>query len=659
MADVKQVEEIGLALQERKKAQDETMNEEDPDFDPSLTENESWILHCSVDDGNWRHALDRLSLQEVFHLLKVEKRESARKKLSRRKRKLMGDLGITEESLLPQSSPGRTYVKPESWDNEGFRKRVSDSLRSADYFDVDVALIMLPEELNVLAKYQYRRDTKPERLIASILTKGVLEVITLQNAIVDDKSVYYIIDGHTRYLAWLKAREQDPSISVPNFRVLQISDADAAQVAVELNRFQENLSDEDMHALVIRMVEEAGVKQTDIAEQLGMSTSYISDIVAAFHKVPTVARQLIEAGNWTVKHGRMLSRLHEYPKDQMRVFKQALRYDDSAAKLEERVKKALLSLNFVKSATKDISKVAEEVQEDGQIVGTVTEGQVYSIHNKLLEKHGSRSDKYGRGYVLKDGNIEATVPESQVRKLLQNAGFEIVEEKKAVSSDSSTADQQVVKKKPTMPSKEHLMDDPSKKCFCPVCKGPTHPVVVKELGFAIKSYHYDYATGRGGVAHKHCVLVGKIAEKKKTLLSLEKQLAAESLTKLFSKKESDLKTLNNEAHAIYKSELERRKQVWRDKHLPKPSKTRKKGTKVGDVVSLKPKDPIAVLQKLRKKQPDLVAQKYWDPYERYLKKEEGYQTQRQIYEGNSDLSKGSVFRAFKKLEKAIEEEAAL
>lgn len=655
MADVKQVEEIGLSLQERKKAQDE-MEEEDIDRDRSLTDNENWILNCSVDDGNWRSALERLSFQEVIHLLKVEKRETARKKLNRRKRKLMEDLGITDESLLPQSSPGRTYVKPESWDNEGFRQRVNDSLRSADYFDVDIALIMLPKELNVLAKYQYRRDTKPERLVASILAKGVLEVITLQKAIVNDEIVYYIIDGHTRYLAWLKAREQDPSIPVPNFRTLEIDDADAAQVAVELNRFQENLSEEDMYALVIRMVEEAGVKQTDIAEQLGMSTSYISDIVAAFHKVPTEARRMIEAGNWTVKHGRMLSRLHEHPKAQMRIFKQALRYDDSAAKLEERVKKTLLSQDFVEKATKDISKVVDEVHDDGQIVGTVTEDQVYSIHNKLLEKHGTRSGSYGRGYVLADGKVEATVPESQVRKILQEAGYEIVKKEEAVST---TPDQQVVKKKPKMPSKEELMDDPYKRCICPICKGPTHPVVVKELGFVVNQRYYDRNTGKSGTAHAHCYLMKEIAQSKEYLLKLEKKLAAESLQKLFSKKKSNLETLNNEAHAIYKAELERRKQAWRDKNLPKPARTKKKGTKVGEPVSKKPKDPIVVLQKLRKKQPDLVAQKYWDPYERYLKKEEGYQTQRQIFENDSGLSKGSVFRAFKKLEKAISEEVAL
>lgn len=655
MADVKTTEDIGLALQERKKAQDEKMNE-DIDSDPNLTDNENWILNCSVDDGNWRHALERLSFQEVIHLLKVEKRETARKKLNRRKRKLMEDLGITEESLLPQSSPGRTYVKPESWDNEGFRERVADILRSADYFDVDPTLIMLPEELNVMAKYQYRRDTNPERLVASILAKGVLEVITLQSATVDDKIAYYIIDGHTRYLAWLKAKEHDPNIMVPNFRVLQIDDADAAQVAVELNRFQENLSEEDMYALVIRMVEEAGVKQTDIAEQLGMSTSYISDIVAAFHKVPTEARRLIEAGNWTVKHGRMLSRLHEHPKDQMRIFKQALRYYDSAAKLEERVKKALLSKAFFEKATKDISKIVDEVHDDGQIVGTVTEEQVYSIHNKLLKKHGSPSSSFRRDYALVDGNVEATVPESQIRKILQDAGYEIVKKEESVPT---TTDQKVVKKKLTMPPKEELMDDPYKRCICPICKGPTHPVVVKKLGFAVKERHYTYATGKSGTAHRHCFLVNSIAEIKKKLQSFEKELAGESLNKLFSKKGSDLKKLNDEAHAIYKVELERRKQVWRDKNLPKPSKTRKKGTKVGEPVSKKPKDPIAVLQKLRKKQPDLVAMKYWDPYERYLKKEEGYQTQLQVLESTPGLSKGSIFRAFKKLGTAISEEVAL
>jgi len=53
-----------------------------------LTGNEGWIRHCSVDDGNWRSALERLSLEEVDHLLELETRKTALQKLRGKKRRL-------------------------------------------------------------------------------------------------------------------------------------------------------------------------------------------------------------------------------------------------------------------------------------------------------------------------------------------------------------------------------------------------------------------------------------------------------------------------------------------------------------------------------------------------------------------------------------------
>ena len=56
----------------------------------TLTGNEHWILNCSVDDVNWRAALERLSLEEVDHLLELETRKTARQRLRGRKRRLRG-----------------------------------------------------------------------------------------------------------------------------------------------------------------------------------------------------------------------------------------------------------------------------------------------------------------------------------------------------------------------------------------------------------------------------------------------------------------------------------------------------------------------------------------------------------------------------------------
>ena len=54
----------------------------------TLTGNEHWIRNCSVDDVNWRGALERLSLEEVDRLLELETRKTALRKLRGKKRRL-------------------------------------------------------------------------------------------------------------------------------------------------------------------------------------------------------------------------------------------------------------------------------------------------------------------------------------------------------------------------------------------------------------------------------------------------------------------------------------------------------------------------------------------------------------------------------------------
>jgi hypothetical protein len=53
-----------------------------------LTVDESWIIHCAVNDINWKGHLGKLTLEEVDRLLKVETRKTAIRKLKSRRRKL-------------------------------------------------------------------------------------------------------------------------------------------------------------------------------------------------------------------------------------------------------------------------------------------------------------------------------------------------------------------------------------------------------------------------------------------------------------------------------------------------------------------------------------------------------------------------------------------
>ncbi len=61
-----------------------------------LTYNENWILNCSVNDVNWRGALERLTLPEIERILSAETRKTALPKLRARKRRLEKEYAETE-----------------------------------------------------------------------------------------------------------------------------------------------------------------------------------------------------------------------------------------------------------------------------------------------------------------------------------------------------------------------------------------------------------------------------------------------------------------------------------------------------------------------------------------------------------------------------------
>lgn len=70
----------------------------------SLSENEGWILHCAVNDLNWKIHLDELTLEEVNRLLSVETRKTAITKLEIRKRMLELKLGaLADEDYMKRA----------------------------------------------------------------------------------------------------------------------------------------------------------------------------------------------------------------------------------------------------------------------------------------------------------------------------------------------------------------------------------------------------------------------------------------------------------------------------------------------------------------------------------------------------------------------------
>jgi ParB/RepB/Spo0J family partition protein len=568
----------------------------------------------------------------------------------------LGELEAIAQELQKQPKEESTQVRTtasdrlESWDNDRFRERVREILLTAQVRDVDVDKIQIPAQ--GLAKFQFRRKTAPDGLNESVKVNGVLEPILLQKVMTDDQELFYVVNGHRRFAAWQLAFAEVPSLQKPVFLVLDsidLPDALAMQLAAELNMSSQNLNEEDAAALIIRLFEDGKMRQADIAALLRKSKQNVSDVIGAFRNVPGEARALIESGDWVVNHGRQLARLKDYPDEQKRLFKQAVATKYNAELMEEKVDSALAKLRWQKQAESKLKAAPPETKTIGEEMKTLTSGQVDKIHKEIVKDSTEFSR---RGYsgsekrVARVGKGEYEPTVAATTKILKKMGYEVVEGEAPKVTEK--------KELPKMPSDIILMEESEwRKSICPFCKGRTHPVVAEELGFETAP---SYGGANPGIAHEMCTTLDQIKRLKNDLNKQEQRLEKDELYRLIQAHKTTLEETNNKSHALYKGELERRKQAWASKHLPKPAV--KAATIAEEPEEREPpiekKTIDAILKRLKKEQPDLVPadHDYWDAFRRYNLQEPGWESQRKAAK-SMGLSYPSVFRQFGKLQKAI------
>ena len=533
----------------------------------------------------------------------------------------------------------------ETWGNEGFAERVRDILLSGKMMDVDITKIQIPAE--GLGKFQFRREREFDDLEKSIRVNGVLEPIILQQA----GNLFHIIDGNTRFRLWREAVAEIPDLPKPVFLVLDVPDTMAMQLAAELNRNGQNLNDEDESVLVIRLYEQGKMRQVDISVLLGMSKSYVSEVVSAFREVPGDARALIESGTWTVKHGRELARLRDYPNEQTRIMKQAIATEYDATVMEEKVDSALAKLRWMKDAEKKLKTANLEGNIPGEEIKVLRSAQVEKVHKDILK---DTTERRPSGYGSKDhsivkvgkGEYEPTV--AATTKILKKLGYEVLPGE-APAEKASTEPE-----KPKMPTNDELMQERYSRSICPICKGRTHPFVAEELGFKTTTNYYG--SGNPGIAHRYCYFQNRIEQHKKEIKKLEDQLEKDDLALMIRGGER-LEAINGRSHDIYKQELEARKVAWREKNLPE--KAAKKVSKPTEPKSEVREDLDVLLAQVRERDPKLVpsTHDYWDAYLRYKHQEEGWDSLPKVG-AQLGISHQSVANQFQKLDKAVAAEGA-
>lgn len=526
------------------------------------------------------------------------------------------------------------------------KKRVNEILSSGQWMNVDPKQVIMPEEKGKYAKFQFRRKRQNyEKLKESIKDVGVVDPIVLKTeAGVDGVTRYYILDGHTRFVILLDLLAEDPTTLIPPFLVVECNDADATLIAQKLNEFSENLDDEDRDFAAIRMFEIGGLSQAEIARRLKYSKGMVSMIISAFRDVPAEAREKIESRQWTTKHGIELARLKKDQDEQRRIFDNAKRHRYNAAKMGEMVDNSRARVAFTAEAKKFLREELGDQQK------TMTTGDLAKVHEKTVKKLGREKLGFYDGpkkLVYRLGSSEIEPALSHTKEALQELGFSITE------GEATIVEPDAEKPKPKMPNDKELMQESYYVSICPYCKGRTTGFIAEEFGFQTE---HTYRTG-DAIAHDYCYLQAQIEDFQK---KLEK-------TTIYKKLHEDpenfsLEQMNNKSHQMYKDELERRKQKWREENLPDPNKTAKKGTKTGEVVlkaktvgsDQKASSDLELLKIVRKAQPDLVKEPFFIAYEKHLNKETGYESQAAV-KNTLSSSMGTVSRAFLKISNAIEE----
>jgi ParB family transcriptional regulator, chromosome partitioning protein len=158
--------------------------------------------------------------------------------------------------------------------------------------DLDVSLIA-PNP------YQPRHDVSgPEfdELVASIRRHGVLQPVVARPT----ESGYQIVAGERRF----KAAQAAGLATIPAV-VREISDREALEVALIENLRREDLNPMERARAYVRMSEEFGLTQEEIADAIGGSRSSIANTVRLLD-LPDEVQQAIDLGRLTEGHGRAL-----------------------------------------------------------------------------------------------------------------------------------------------------------------------------------------------------------------------------------------------------------------------------------------------------------------------------------------------------------------
>lgn len=179
-------------------------------------------------------------------------------------------------------------------------------------------------------RFQTRRhfDSKSlEELAQSIRTSGVVQPIVVRFHV--NSGRYEIIAGERRWRAAQIAQEYQ----IPALVRDDMDDRACLIFAVAENIQRESLSPIEEAASFQRMSEELGMRHEDVAEAVGKSRTYVTNLMRLLGLEPRI-QEMIEEGSISPGHGKAI--LGAPPAFRFELAKQILRYKLSVRKAEER-----------------------------------------------------------------------------------------------------------------------------------------------------------------------------------------------------------------------------------------------------------------------------------------------------------------------------------
>lgn len=181
--------------------------------------------------------------------------------------------------------------------------------------------------------FQPRQIFDPERLeelATSIRTQGVLQPLLVRPASKGVKTRYEIVAGERRWRAAQRARLHDVPVLVQ-----EISDLDAAEIALLENIQREDLSIFEEAEGYRRLIMQFDYTQTVVADRVGKSRAHVANALRLL-AMPEGLRRMVEDGSLSAGHARALLSVD----NPMPLARQAAAERWSVRELEQAVRRA-------------------------------------------------------------------------------------------------------------------------------------------------------------------------------------------------------------------------------------------------------------------------------------------------------------------------------